>query len=100
MANTLDQLTILSIIFLITVRISGFLAFLGIGFGFGVASWLISRVIVRSVAPPSDDTAPRAVPRDKYQSVEHGDKASSASSVRRRVGSIPYPDVQKYKIFL
>ena len=46
MASVLDTLTIWSVIFLVLVRVSGFVCFLGIGVGVAVASWFLGRFLL------------------------------------------------------
>lgn len=48
MASLLDTLTYVSVILLVTVRISGFISLLSLGLGVGLASWLFWRLVGRS----------------------------------------------------
>ena len=78
MASVLDTLTIWSVIFLLLVRVSGFVCFLGIGVGVAVASWFLGRFLLtynkkpaRTKSSSSDDIESQTAGYDDDESLPY-----------------------------
>ena len=92
MASVLDTLTIWSVIFLLLVRVSGFVCFLGIGVGVAVASWFLGRSLLTYNKKParkqssSDDIESQTAGYDDDESLPYvvTEGSSAEPSVQRQ----------------